>query len=204
MSPGPRRSPPGTRLVVGLALLAAGLTGCAGPPILSGGLSVSAPEGSSAPESGGYGAARYAHAGSSTATFVLTAKKNDGSNAVRRATVIRMFWQPWAGSTAVDPSATNAAVHHVVFRDGAAAIYRGAGFVYPHQEPGADPLRITLSETELVLEKASPGFDPGSDRLLAAGRIDVALDDAATAERIGALSDRLAERFETDASLPLP
>jgi hypothetical protein len=127
----------------------------------------------------------YAYDTKDTLTIVLYSGSADRPT---QAAVVRMFWMPQAGTTPVDPTATNANVHYVVFAggkdqaqaqarakptadagstaDGAAGaapprqvgVYSGAGFLYPKTDPPQASLPFELWEASIQLADRSAGF----------------------------------------------
>lgn len=113
---------------------------------------------------GQFDQAYYRFDSSNRVTVVLI----DGpANSPRRAAVIRLFWQPFAGYTPVDPAATNATVQYVVFGDSPTSaagadtqvgVYSGAGFVYPDNSPGDTTLRAGVWQASVRLTDRSKGY----------------------------------------------
>ena len=71
---------------------------------------------------------------------------------------VELLWEPKAGATPVDASATNAAIHHVIISDGEIGVYGGAGFAMPHGDPGDDRMRMTLRDATVRLLESTDGF----------------------------------------------
>ena len=96
----------------------------------------------------------------------LTAVLLDGPiESPTRAVTIRMFWQPQAGRTPLDASATNATIHYMIFtgdNNALVGVYSGAGFLYPTSKPGSRTLAAGLWQAHLRLDVSTQGF---ADRL---------------------------------------
>lgn len=72
---------------------------------------------------------------------------------------ISLLWQPKAGATPMDPTATNAAVRWVIVARGEVGIYAGAGFATISGSPGDDAISVTLRDTTVRQLDATAGFN---------------------------------------------
>jgi hypothetical protein len=69
-----------------------------------------------------------------------------------------LLWEPSAGKTPMDTSATNVTVRYIVFTDGEMGIYGGAGFAIPKGEPGKGPMSLVLRDASMTLLDSTDGF----------------------------------------------
>jgi len=72
---------------------------------------------------------------------------------------VDLLWRPKAGSTPMDASATNAAVHHVIIADGEVGVYGGAGFAMPSGTPGNGRMHVSLRDATVRLLESTEGFN---------------------------------------------
>lgn len=164
-------------LILTLPILG-GLEGCAGWTSVAAGQGPLTLRGrlTDAVVSGAFSTAVYRFEDANHLTIVLL----DGTEEQpRQAVVLRMAWQPWAGYTPVDATAVNATIQYVIFAGSdpvELGIYSGAGFVYPHQRPGRERLKLSLWDSTLQLSDRTQGFEDrlGSARLT--GTIEVRQD----------------------------
>lgn len=75
---------------------------------------------------------------------------------------IHQFFTPEAGRTALDPTASNTTVRHIVLAGGEIGVYGGGGMLLPGDTPGGRTMPFRISGASLRLTRATPGF---SDRL---------------------------------------
>lgn len=102
-----------------------------------------------------------------------------------QALVLRMFWQPVAGSTPLDPDATNVSIRYILFSGpglNQVAIYQGGGYAYPQQSLGAAMLNVNIEQANLHLFDASKGFEDPLGASGASGGISLRRDDGAMLE----------------------
>jgi hypothetical protein len=69
-----------------------------------------------------------------------------------------LLWEPSAGKTPMDTSATNVTIRYIVFTDGEMGIYGGAGFAIPKGEPGDGPMSLVLRDASMTLLDSTDGF----------------------------------------------
>jgi hypothetical protein len=71
---------------------------------------------------------------------------------------IDLLWQPAAGKTPMDMSATNVSIQYIVFAGGEVGVYGGAGFALPASPPGGRPSTLTLWDASMELLDSTDGF----------------------------------------------
>lgn len=71
---------------------------------------------------------------------------------------IDLLWQPAAGKTPMEMSATNVSIRYIVFAGGEVGVYGGAGFALPASSPGGRPSTITLWDASMELLDSTDGF----------------------------------------------
>jgi hypothetical protein len=69
-----------------------------------------------------------------------------------------LLWQPAAGKTPMDMSATNVSIRYIVFAAGEVGVYGGAGFALPASPPGGRPSTLTLWDASMELLDSTDGF----------------------------------------------
>jgi hypothetical protein len=72
---------------------------------------------------------------------------------------LELLWEPRAGSTPMEASATNVSIRYFIFSGGEVGVYGGAGFAMPHGSVSGDSITITLRDASLKLMESSPGFN---------------------------------------------
>ena len=93
---------------------------------------------------------------------------------------IRMLWPPRAARTPLDPDATNATVHYVLFdAAGGVGVYRGAGYLYPSGKIGGRSLSVRLEQAALRCTDGGEGFVDPIGLARATGKFTVRRDDKA-------------------------
>jgi len=75
---------------------------------------------------------------------------------------IHQFFRPVAGRTALDPTASNTTVRHIVLAGGEIGVYGGGGLLLPGDNPGDRRYTFRVSDATMRLLDATPGFQ---DRL---------------------------------------
>lgn len=71
---------------------------------------------------------------------------------------IELLWQPKAGFTPMDTTATNASIRYVIISNGEMGIYGGAGFARPDGDATDKTLRVSLEDASLQLQEKTAGF----------------------------------------------
>ena len=90
---------------------------------------------------------------------------------------VSLLWQPMAGATPMDTTATNAAVRWVIITQGHIGIYGGAGFATLSGEPGDESLTVTLRDGTVKQIDATPGFHDLLTPAQLTGSFTATLDD---------------------------
>jgi len=134
---------------------------------------------------GGFETGLYRFEGPNDVTVLLF----DGPpDAPSRAVSIRMLWQPQAGRTPIDPSATNVTVHYVLISDsGEVGIYGGAGYLFTHNAPGRKIFIAGLWQAHLSLSDQSDSFDDLLGQAILQGSFTARHDDLATTQALRCL-----------------
>jgi hypothetical protein len=79
-----------------------------------------------------------------------------------QVTTIRTIWTPSAGRTPIEPDATNATIHYIIYAGPdkkIAGVYSGAGYVYLHDRSGKPNMEFSLWQSNLILIDSTPGFN---------------------------------------------
>ncbi len=104
----------------------------------------------------------YAMLGSTETSFFLTdiplKDLLEGNVTTGMVVHLDLLWQPLAGSTPMDRSATNISVRYIVFADGEVGIYGGAGFAMPRGKLGKGSMSLSLRDASLTLLDSTGGF----------------------------------------------
>lgn len=170
-----------TRLVVAFLLLAPwGVTGCVSPE----------PSGSLRAESlgrdpvildGQYQIAFYAVHDSTETSFFLANMPLEEllSGRITQGIVVHidLLWNPKAGATPMDSSATNASVRYIVIADGELGVYGGAGFASVRGRTGAEALTLLLRDASLTLLESTDGFVDLLSPARLTGELTASLDE---------------------------
>lgn len=140
----------------------------------------------------------YAVDDRSTLTVVLI----DGDvDQPRQAVTLRMFWRPTPGRTPISPEATNATVHYLVFGPspgdaaGPAAVYSGAGYLFPRDRAGEAEFHASLWDSTVLLADRSDGFQDVLGPASITGRFTARHDEAATLRLINQLGEMVSARL---------
>lgn len=125
---------------------------------------------------GNFSTAIYAHRDLNAATIILSDLPREqlirGEFEAGQVVCIQMFWQPKAGRTPVDATATNCTIRDVIIvDDGVLGVYAGAGFMVTQGELGDDTVSGVIRSSTLTLDKdqVSAGFQ---DRLGGIARLE--------------------------------
>jgi hypothetical protein len=107
-----------------------------------------------------------------------------------RIVQIRMFLEPLAGSTPIEPTACSVIIRHIVLADGEIGIYGGGGFLNPNRRAGRSRFSGTVRGATLRLTGQTDGFNDA----LGPSRLDATFSarrDESLARRIAARVDDL-------------
>lgn len=72
---------------------------------------------------------------------------------------VQLLWDPVAGRTPMEASATNASIRYLVIANGEVGLYSGAGFAIYRGSLQSKRITITLRDATLQLQDATPGFN---------------------------------------------
>ena len=90
---------------------------------------------------------------------------------------VDLLWEPAAGKTPMDSSATNVTVRYIVFADGEMGIYGGAGFALPKRESGKGSMSLSLRDASITLLDSTAGFVDLLSPARLTGKITARLDE---------------------------
>jgi hypothetical protein len=111
---------------------------------------------------GNYVAVYYGHDEFTGTSFMLSSVPVDKllKGDVRDGQIlhIELLWEPLAGQTPMDPTATNASIRFIVISGGEMGIYGGAGFALPSGDVTDSPLRVSLEDASIQLMQKTAGF----------------------------------------------
>ena len=141
---------------------------------------------------GSFTSGYFAAADRNTATVVLYAGELDAPTQV---VTIRMFWNPLAGRTPVDPTATNATIQYIIFEGDDVGIYSGAGYLYPEDDLDGTTFAGSIWQSTLRLSDKTEGF---IDKLGAArmeGGFQVDRDDVSIDQKLHRLNVMIRDRL---------
>ncbi len=118
-----------------------------------------------------------------------------------QAVTLRMFWEPRAGKTPIDATATNATIHYVIFSQQSGdeatevGVYSGAGFFFPDSDPGDAQLNGGVWDANLVLLDQTEKFTDLLGQASLRGKLAAKRDDLATDRAIRRLNRVLRQRL---------
>lgn len=119
---------------------------------------------------------------------------------------VEKLWQPQAGKTPLDSSATNVSIRYVVFSESEVGIYHGGGFATFKEHSGGVRVTVTVLDASLRLGESTPGFHDLLGPTQLVGNITAKLDRANARKLHFLLSQRvtdlLGESTLVDASDP--
>ncbi|MEM6750197.1 MAG: hypothetical protein AAGA57_10650 [Planctomycetota bacterium] len=134
------------------------------------------------------------------ATFVFT----QGPPATAtQAAVVRLYWTPVAGGTALSATGTNCSIQYLVFADALTdqgplrevGVYHGAGFLRLEDEPGAARLTGAVRDATLALSDRSDRFRDLLQRSRMTGAFTADLDAPGVADALARLNRRVNARL---------
>ncbi len=139
-----------------------------------------------------YAHAVYARLGSTETSFFLTdiplEDLMEGNVTTGMVVHLDLLWQPSAGHTPMDRSATNISVRYIVFADGEVGIYGGAGFAMPRGKLGKGAMSLTLRDASLTLLDSTDGFVDLLSPARLTGTVTASLDEKRTRQTSYALN----------------
>jgi hypothetical protein len=97
----------------------------------------------------------------------------------------RMFIQPRAGRTPIEPTACSVTLRYIVLAGGEYGLYAGGGFLLPDGKPEGNRFSGTIYNANLRLVSATPGFGDliGSGRMSLSFRVKRDEETTRTAAR---------------------
>jgi hypothetical protein len=118
----------------------------------------------------------------------------EGRHSAGQFVHVEVLWTPIAGRTAVDQSALNCSVRHVIFANGEWGVYGGAGLARLSSSPGASSISVSIPEASLTLLESSASFaDPLTPAYLT-GRFTARLDEKLAQQLVLAASQAVTNR----------
>ncbi len=133
---------------------------------------------------GAYETAVYADFNSTETSFFMTDIPMDdllaGNITTGMVVHIDLLWEPTAGKTPMDSSATNVTVRYIVFADGEMGLYGGAGFAMPKGEPGKGSMSLALRDASITLLASTDGFVDLLSPARVTGKITAGFDERRT------------------------
>lgn len=141
---------------------------------------------------GRFSTAIYRNRDLNAATVILSDLSQDqlmrGEFSAGQVVCIQMFWQPKAGLTPVDATATNCTIRDViVVEDGVLGVYAGAGFLVPQGKLGDATFAGSIRSSTLTLDEdqVSAGFQ---DRLGGIARLQGSFSARLDPEAVDAIT----------------
>ncbi|MEX2215376.1 MAG: hypothetical protein WD768_14685 [Phycisphaeraceae bacterium] len=141
---------------------------------------------------GAFDSGVYAAADRNTATIVLFAGEPEAPTQV---VTIRMFWNPQAGRTPVDPTATNATIQYIIFSGNEVGIYSGAGYLYPKDDLDGETFAGSIWQSTLRLSDKTEGFVDQLGSAQMEGKFKVSRDDVAIDQKLHRLNVQIREKL---------
>jgi hypothetical protein len=125
----------------------------------------------------------FAHESNGEPSFILSDVPLDqiASGEAKTAQVlhVQLLWDPVAGRTPMEPSATNASIRYVVIANGEVGVYSGAGFAMYSGKLASDKrITLTLRDASLQLQDATAGFNDLLSPAQMTGTFTALRDDA--------------------------
>ncbi len=139
-----------------------------------------------------YTHAVYARLGSTETSFYLTdiplEDLLEGNVTTGMVVHLDLLWQPTAGNTPMDRSATNVSVRYIVFADGEVGIYGGAGFAMPRGKLGKGAMSLSLRDASLTLLDSTAGFVDLLSPARLTGKVTADLDEQRARQMASAMN----------------
>ncbi len=115
-----------------------------------------------------------------------------------QVTTIRTIWTPWASRTPIEPDATNATIHYMIYTGPdkkIAGVYSGAGYVFLHDRAGKPTMEFSLWQSNLILIDGTPGFKDLLGQSNMHGSFEVPRDDIKTQELLKRMREQISGRL---------
>lgn len=106
---------------------------------------------------------------------------------------VEKLWQPKAGKTPLDSSATNVSIRYVVFSEGEVGIYHGGGFATFKEHDDGRRVTVSVLDASLRLGESTPGFNDLLGPTQLVGNITAKLDRASARKVHFLLSQRVTD-----------
>lgn len=144
---------------------------------------------------GGFSRGWCSYNGKDSLTILLIDGPEDDPSQV---VTVRMFWEPSPGKTPIDPTATNATIHYVIFTGqdkNQVGIYSGAGFVFPTSDPGDGTLEAGVWQANLTMADRSAGFNDLLGQAMLRGDFTAANDSVAVEQALRRINVKIQQRL---------
>ncbi len=144
---------------------------------------------------GGFSRGWCSYNGKDSLTILLIDGPEDDPSQV---VTVRMFWEPSPGNTPIDPTATNATIHYVIFTGqdkNQVGIYSGAGFVFPTSDPGDATLEAGVWQANLTMADRSAGFNDLLGQAMLRGDFTATNDSVAVEQAMRRINVKIQQRL---------
>lgn len=149
---------------------------------------------------GDFDNAYYAFDSTNAITLLLIEGPEDNPT---QAAAIRMMWQPKAGLTPINPDATNATIHYIVFANRRTnegfykevGVYSGAGFLHLDSKPGDARLNASLWQADILLADRSDRFKDLLGQSTLRGSLTAQRDSSKVQQLLKQLNRQVSERL---------
>ncbi len=111
---------------------------------------------------------------------VTTIQLAEGEGIYGQLLHVELMWEPKAGKTAIDPTATNLSIRLLVFSGREMGLYGGGGFGWPKGIAGQGEFGVDIVGSNLSLLASTPGFVDLLSPSQLSGRLRTQHDEAAT------------------------
>ena len=146
---------------------------------------------------GDYSTALYSDQLTTDASFYISDVSVDqlisGDFQTGQVVHVEKLWQPKAGKTPLDSSATNVSIRYVVFAHGEVGIYRGGGFATFQRHAGSTRVTVSMLDSSLRLSESTAGFRDLLGPTQMIGKVTAKLDRANTRKLHYLLSQRVTD-----------
>jgi hypothetical protein len=120
---------------------------------------------------------------------------------------IRTIWTPWAGRTPIEPDATNATIHYMIFTGPdkkIAGVYSGAGYVFLHDRAGKPEVEFSLWQSNLILIDSTPGFKDLLGQANMHGTFEVPREDVKVQVMLKSIREQISAKLGYPRQVMLP